>query len=129
MRRFYRDLDVQKGYNRYSTLFYDGLKETNQAYADVKKLQELGHMDEAAKVVKDKNNILQLRRLANRAQRNLTQVNKQIDQVKRNSSLDATEKRRQIDRLNAQKAQITKMIGSRFEGVKAVSAENEMRIE
>ena len=118
IRRFYRDLDVQKGYDRYSTLFYDGLKETNRVYADVKELRALGRMDEAARLAKDKGNMLQLRQMANRAQRNLTQVNNRIKNVRR-SDLSVEQKRIEIDRLNAMKSRITNMLGGRFENAKA----------
>ena len=84
----------------------------------MKELRELGRMDEAATLAREKGNQLQLRQIANRAQRNLTQINKRIENVRR-STMTAVEKRRELDRLNVMKSQITGRFGGMFEDAKA----------
>ncbi|MHB0763830.1 LPD38 domain-containing protein [Stutzerimonas sp. NM35] len=118
VRRFYRDLDTPAAYTRYSTLFYEGLREAGQAYADVKELQELGRMEEARKVIADKRDVLGMRKQLNQAQRRLSAINSRMDAV-RLSSLDADSKRRELDRMLVIKGRLTEMAGKRIEDMRA----------
>jgi len=118
VRRFYRDLETPRSYDRYSTLFYKGLQETDRIYADVRELQQLGRMEEAAKLAREKGSMLQLRQAANRAQRTLGGLNKRVEQVRR-SSRTSEEKRKEIDRLNVMRGQITERFGRMFENAGA----------
>lgn len=116
--RFYKDTQNPDAYNRYSTLFYEAMNEANQAYADVRKYRELGNIDAAQKVVEDKRDMLALRQSMNRAQRNLSDINKRLSEVRR-SKKSGDEKRQEIDRLNSIREQIMTEIGKRVEIIKA----------
>lgn len=118
IRRFYRDLDTPAAYTRYSTIFYEGLREAGKAYADVKELQELGRMDEAREVIREKRDILGMRKQLNQVQRRLTAINSRMDAV-RLGELDADAKRRELDRLLVIKNRLTEMAGKRLEDMRA----------
>lgn len=117
VRRFYRDLDAPAAYTRYSTIFYEGLREAGKAYADVKELQELGRMDEARGVIRQKRDVLGLRKQLNQVQRRLTAINSRMDAV-RMGELDADAKRRELDRLLVIKNRLTEMAGKRVEDMR-----------
>ena len=114
IRRFYRDLDVPVANTRYTTLFYDGLKEANRVYADVMELQKLGRPEDATTLAAEKRNVLQMRIALNAQQRRLTEINNRMKEVRR-SDKDGEWKRREIDLLNTQKAMITERMGKRIE--------------
>ena len=114
IRRFYRDLDVPVANTRYTTLFFDGLKEANRVYADVMELQKLGRPEDAATLAAEKRNVLQMRIALNAQQRRLTDINNRMKEVRR-SDKDGEWKRREIDLLNTQKAMITERMGKRIE--------------
>lgn len=118
IRRFYRDLDTPAAYTRYSTLFYEGLREAGKAYADVKELQELGRMDEAREVISEKRDVLGARKQLNQVQRRLTAINGRMDAV-RLGDLDTDTKRRELDRLLVIKNRLTEMAGKRLEDMRA----------
>jgi len=118
IRRFYRDLDTPAAYTRYSTLFYEGLKEAGRVYADVKELRDLGRLDEARQVLQEKRDMLALRQQLNQVQRRLTKINVRMDAV-RLGGLDADAKRRELDRLQVIKNRLTEMAGKRVEAVRA----------
>ena len=104
IRRFYKDLDTPNAYTRYSTLFYEGLRESGKVYADVMELQKLGKEDQMRETINKNRDMLGMRKNLNRAQRDLSKINARIGMI-RIGGLDAEEKRREIDRLNELKAE------------------------
>lgn len=118
IRRFYRDLGAPAPYTRYSTLFYEGLREANRVYADVRELQSLGKTDEAREVSTDKRGILAMRLRLNQQQRRISEINKQMETVKR-SDRDGAWKRRELDRLTLLRNRITEQAGMQIENVRA----------
>lgn len=118
IRRFYRDLGAPAPYSRYSTLFYDGLREANRVYADVRELQGLGRQAEAQDVSAENRNILAMRQRLNQQQRRVSEINKKIEIVKR-SDEDGAWKRRELDRLTLMRNQITEQLGKQIESVRA----------
>lgn len=118
IRRFYKDLGAPAPYDRYSTLFYEGLKESGRVYADVKRLQELGRMDEARELVGEKRDILAMRKPLGQVQRQLSAITARMDIV-RLSAWDGERKRRELDRLQVIKNRLTEMVGKRIESVRA----------
>lgn len=119
IRRFYKDLGAPEPYTRYSTLFYEGLREAARVHADVRELRSLGRMDDASELMSDKRNILAMRVALERQQRRIGEINKQLVSVRR-SDRDGAWKRREIDRLNTIKGAITERWGKRVEEVQAV---------
>ncbi|MFA7670123.1 MAG: LPD38 domain-containing protein, partial [Burkholderiaceae bacterium] len=118
IRRFYRDLGAPAPYTRYSTLFYEGLREANRVYADVLEMQKLGRHDEAQDLATREQGVLALRRSFNQQQRRLTEINQRIQQVRR-SDWDGARKRQELDRLMAMRNLITEQMGRRVEDVRA----------
>ena len=114
IRRFYRDLDVPVANTRYTTLFYDGLKEANRVYADVMELQKLGRTEDAQALATEKRSVLQMRIALNAQQRRLTEINNRMKEVRR-SDKDGEWKRREIDLLNTKKELITERMGKMVE--------------
>lgn len=118
IRRFYRDLGAPAPYDRYSTLFYEGLKESGRVYADAKRLQELGRKDEARELVQEKRQVLAMRKPLAEVQRQLSGINARMDMVRR-SDWDGDRKRRELDRLQAIKSRLTERAGKRIEEARA----------
>ena len=118
IRRFYKDLGAPAPYDRYSTLFYEGLKESGRVYADVKRLQELGRKDEARELVAEKRGMLALRRPLGAVQRQLSAINARMDMVRQNG-WDGERKRAELDRLLVIKNRLTEIAGKRIETVRA----------
>lgn len=118
IRRFYRDLGAPAPNSRYSTLFYDGLREANRVYADVMELQKLGKTEEARELRTEKQNVLRMRQQLNAQQRRLSDINQRMQTVRR-ADKDGEWKRREIDMLNTQKALITERMGKMIEIVRA----------
>lgn len=117
IKRFYRDLGAPAPYDRYSTLFYEGLKESGRVYADVKRLQELGRLDEARELVQEKRGELAMRKSLNQTQRQLSAINARMDVV-RHRQMDAESKRWELDRLLVIKSRLTERAGKMVEEVK-----------
>lgn len=118
IRRFYRDLGAPAPYSRYSTLFFDGLREANRIYSDVRELQGLGKAAEAQDLAAEKRGILAMRQQLNRQQRRISEINKQMENVRR-SDRDGAWKRKEIDRLTLMRSLITDQIGKQIEAVNA----------
>ncbi|HBZ95813.1 MAG TPA: hypothetical protein DEO91_19605 [Pseudomonas sp.] len=118
IRRFYRDLGEPAPYSRYSTLFYDGLREANRIYSDVRELQGLGKTAEAQDLAAEKRGILAMRQQLNRQQRRISEINKQMENVRR-SDRDGAWKRKEIDRLTLMRSLITDQVGKQIEAVRA----------
>lgn len=119
MRRFYRNLTDETSYTRYSTMFYDALKESNRLYSDVRHLQEIGDVERAQSLVKEGGDKLAMRKALNRAQRRLSGINKRIRDIRLDPEMDGETKRQELDRLNAMKGLITERIGKQLEERKA----------
>lgn len=118
IRRFYRDLGAPAPYDRYSTLFYEGLKESGRVYADAKRLQELGRKDEARELVQEKRQVLAMRKPLAEVQKQLSGINARMDMVRR-SDWDGERKRRELDRLQAIRSRLTERAGKRIEEARA----------
>ena len=122
IRRFYRDLDVPVANTRYTTLFYDGLKEANRVYADVMELQKLGRTEDAQALATEKRSVLQMRIALNAQQRRLTEINNRMKEVRR-SDKDGEWKRREIDMLNTKKELITERMGKMVESSRVAASQ------
>ena len=113
VRRFYSNLGDTDAYTRYGSIFYEGLTETRRAYSDVNELRELGHWEEARERFEENRNTLALRTGLNRAQRQLSTFNKQIDMIRR-SDVGGELKRQRIDRIQEKKRILQRTWGERI---------------
>lgn len=118
IKRFYRDLDTPTANTRYSTLFYDGLREANRVYADVRELQKLGRTEDADELTAKRRNVLQMRIQLNAQQRRLTDIGNRLKEVRRSEN-DGEWKRRELDLLNTQRGLITERMGKMIENERA----------
>lgn len=112
IRRFYSNLGDEPRYTRYGTVFYEGLREAERAYSDVKELGEMGQIEKARALARNKGDILKLRKPLMRAQRKLNGLRKQIDAIRR-SDIDGELKRQRIDRLNAVRNRVQQVLGEK----------------
>jgi len=118
IRRFYSNSALPKSFTRYGTEFYGHLKEVGTIYSDIRYLREMGKDEEAVRLLEQSRDKLRYRQLLNRAQKRLSKLNQRMSMVKRNRSLSAEEKRRQIDSLTLRRNAITKRIVERLEGTR-----------
>lgn len=108
MRRFYRDLSKPQ-YTKYQTEFYEDLKEVNRLYADVRKLQELGQVDDAQAIIREHGGKLRLRKALAKRQRQLSMLTSRMKMIKQ-GGLPAETKRQRLDVLQQRKNQLVKVV-------------------
>ncbi len=94
---------------KYATLFYEGLKEMNQTYADIRNFRMLGETEKAINLAKKEKDTLRFRKLANKIQKNIANVTKRIRLTRLDKNLSAKEKRVKLDRLTVTKNKLLKM--------------------
>ncbi|MGM0858675.1 MAG: LPD38 domain-containing protein [Pseudomonadota bacterium] len=119
IRRFYRDLATPAYYTRYQELFYEGLREADRVYSDVKKLEEMGAIEEARERVQNQGDLLRLRKQLQDARGDLSDINERMDQIKTNTEMDPEYKRRELERLRTVRNRITEVLGKEVEGLRA----------
>lgn len=94
---------------KYATLFYEGLKEMNQTWADIRNFRTLGETEKALNLARKEKDNLRFRKLANKIQRRVAAVTKRIRLTRLSKKLSAREKRAKIDRLTVTKNKLLKM--------------------
>jgi hypothetical protein len=94
---------------KYATLFYEGLKEMNQTWADIRNFRTLGETEKALNLARKEKDNLRFRKLANKIQKRVAAVTKRIRLTRLDKDLTAREKRVKIDRLTVTKNKLLKM--------------------
>lgn len=94
---------------KYSSLFYEGLKDMNQTYADIRNFRTLGETEKALNLARKEKDTLRFRRLANKIQKNVAAVTKRIRLTRLDDNMSPQEKRAKIDRLTVTKNKLLKM--------------------
>ena len=84
----------------------------------MRELQGLGKTAEAQDLAAEKRGILAMRQQLNRQQRRISEINKQMENVRR-SDRDGAWKRKEIDRLTLMRSLITDQVGKQIEAVRA----------
>jgi hypothetical protein len=84
----------------------------------VKRLQELGRIDDVRELVAEKRGELGMRKTLNSTQRELTKINNRMDTVRR-SDWDGERKRAELDRLQVFKSRLTERAGKMVEEMRA----------
>lgn len=107
-RRFVQKLPVKR--TKYTTMFYENLREINQVYADMANYRKLGELEKAREIVSENRDTLGMRKIYNSASKKLTQINNQMRRVRGNKKLTAKQKKAEIDRLRGLKNAITERI-------------------
>jgi hypothetical protein len=99
---------------KYATLFYEGLKEMNQTWADIRNFRTLGEIEKAQALAKKEKDNLRFRKLANKLQKRVAAVTKRIRLTRLDKKLSAREKRVKIDRLTVTKNKLLKMAAEKI---------------
>jgi proteasome lid subunit RPN8/RPN11 len=94
---------------KYSSIFYEGLKEMNQTYADVRNYRTLGETEKALNYARKHKDKLRFRKLANKIQKNVATLTKRVRLTRLDKNMSAQEKRAKIDRLTVMKNKLLKM--------------------
>jgi hypothetical protein len=100
---------------KYSSLFYEGLKEMNQTYADIRNYRTLGETEKALNLARKNKDKLRFRKLANKIQKNIANTTKRIRLARLDRNISAQEKRVKIDRLTVIKNKLLKMAVKRLD--------------
>lgn len=96
--------------SKYTTLFYENLREINELYGDIRNARKLGEMEKAAEMFRTTKDKLRWRKQYGKAQRYLMKVNARIKKVRLDKQMDTGKKRRMIEKLTANKNRLTKRI-------------------
>ena len=96
-------------------MFYEGLKEMNQTYADIRNFRTLGETEKALNLARKSKDKLRFRKLANKIQKNVANVTKRIRLTRLSRTMSPAEKRAKIDRLTVTKNKLLKMAVKRID--------------
>jgi len=119
IRRFYRDLGMPAPYTRYSTDFYNALKEADRAYANVQHLLKYQEYERAAALEEKESDKLAMRKQLNKVARDLSKINAQMRQIQIDKTMDSEQKRYELDRLRELRNMITESVGKALEEERA----------
>lgn len=120
VRRFYRNLNNPSS-GKHEELFYEALRESSRLYADLRQYQEIGDAVAAEELREDNRDLLAIRKRLNKAQRQLSSVNRQIRQIERSDAMSGEEKRRRIDLLKMRRSQIVERVTPLIEKARSSS--------
>lgn len=115
IRRFYRDLETPAYSTRYMDVFYQGLQEADRVYSDLRKMEEMGAIEEARELAQNKGDLLRLRKQLQDARGDLSDINKRMDQVRQSTEMDPDYKRRELERLRTVRNRIVEVLGREVE--------------
>ena len=87
--------------SKYITTFYERLNETTETFNDMKQARLDADADKQQEIYDDKAGVLRSRKRLSSVQRKLAKYRRQIASVHRSRSMTATQKRAEIDRLQA----------------------------
>ncbi|WP_413734257.1 LPD38 domain-containing protein [Shewanella sp. BJSY2023SW005] len=94
--------DAPKGNTKFQQEFYDALEAAQQAYGSYKRAVEEGDNGRAQQILEDNRDKLAVRLALGRVNRQVSALNKQMEQVN-NSSMSPAEKRQRLDEITRQK--------------------------
>ncbi|MCP3965105.1 MAG: hypothetical protein GY718_01950, partial [Lentisphaerae bacterium] len=94
---------------KYSTMFYEQLKEMNQTYADIRNYRTLGETEKAVNLARKERDNLKFRRFANRIQKQIANTTRRIRLIRLDKGMSSREKRLKIDRLTEVKNRLLKI--------------------
>jgi len=94
---------------KYNTVFYERLKQVDQAFADIQQARKLGDIEEQQRVIEKSGKLIPLRKYYNARRKDLSKINLQMKLI-RLSKLTPEEKRLEMDRMLIMKNRLTKII-------------------
>jgi hypothetical protein len=98
--------DQPSDHSRYVEALYEQSKKVDETFATIKRAQETGDWSRAQRLAAENTSLLAQRGRIQGAEKELTDVTKQIHRVEQSTSLSAEQKRAMITRLNAQRNSI-----------------------
>ena len=101
VRRFFPDMDSPKRSTKYTTQFYEQLKEMNQTFSTIRELRQLGDIERAMELEKEERVLLQYRTSYNRIQRRISKLRTQMQRIANDPNMDGDLKQMRIDRMQA----------------------------
>lgn len=107
---FARELPAPQ--SRYVTLFYENAARFGELASDIRHYQQLGLTEKAMELYAERKDEVALAKIYSHVQRKLGEINAQIKRVQV-SDLPGDQKREQIDRLNARKIELAKLVEER----------------
>jgi hypothetical protein len=115
VKRFYKDLTKEDNYTRYGTDFYNALKKSDQAYADLQHLAKYGEEEKAAELEQKEGDALALRSTLNKVNKDMSRINAEMKRVQVDKEMDGKTKRLELDRLRSMRNLMTEEIGKDLE--------------
>lgn len=111
-RRFYTNLD-KPTYTKYSTMFYEYLRESNRIYSDIKAMRKdkIDYQD----YLEENRDKLAKRKMLNKVQRGISAINSRMKMI-RGSNKPADVKRQELDLLQTRKNNLQEMAAKRYLG-------------
>ena len=101
-RRFVVDLDRPRTNTKYTTQFYEQMREMNQTFSSIRELRQLGEMDRAMEKEKEERVLLRYRTTYNKLQRRVSKLRTQMQRIANDPKMDGDLKQMRIDRIQAQ---------------------------
>lgn len=120
IRRFYRDLGAPAPYTRYTTDFYEALRDANKAYANIRHLEEYGQIERANAMYDKNEHALAQRKALNKIARDLSEINAEMRRIQIDKTLTGEAKRQRLDWLRSQKNMITEDVGKDLERMRVM---------
>jgi len=102
VRRFAVDLSRPRRNTKYTTQFYEQMKEMNQTFSSIRELRQLGDMDRAMDKEKEERVLLRYRTSYNKLQRRISKLRTQMQRIANDPKMDGDLKQMRIDRIQAQ---------------------------
>jgi hypothetical protein len=115
IKRFYKDLTEEDNYTRYGTDFYEALKKSDQAYADLQHLVKNGEEERAVALEGKKGDQLAMRQTLNRVQRDMSRINAEMKRIQADKEMSGEAKRLEMDRLRSMRNLMTEEVGKALE--------------
>jgi len=106
--RFVR-ADDERG-TRFAEDFYEMKEEITELHMTIKELTTRGRVQEAQKLIEENRGKLMLRKRIDRTSRQLSQINKQINKVRADPNMNATQKRSLLSKYKKQKMDLMRVI-------------------
>jgi hypothetical protein len=125
VKRFYKDLTKEANYTRYGTDFYNALKKSDQAYADLQHLAKYGEEEKAVALEGKQADVLALRGTLNKVNRDMSRINAEMKRIQVDKDMDGGTKRLELDRLRSMRNLMTEEIGKDLEQQKTAKRASE----
>ena len=110
LKRFMREGDGR--YSRYTTQFYDNLREVSRAWGDIRQARAFGEAGKADELLDEHRDKLKFRKRYNRVQRQLSKLRKKMTKVRLSRELTAEQKRDESDKIRRKIKDLSELIVS-----------------